>query len=420
MRAFWIALSSEGRWLLSTIAVQTIGRGLTLPFTLIYLDEVRGFGLGLSGTLMGLIALAALALTGPAGAWIDRVGARAVLLGGCASMIVGDVLLAFATTPPVAGVGLVLIGVNFGVALPAFNTLIASTVEGELRQQYFGVNLALGNLGISIGGVVGGAYVDVAQPGTFTTVFLADAACAAVPAALLLGPLRRLHGRAERGEESEVGEPASYPMILRRPAVLWLTALTFVATFVGYGQLEAGFPAFGRRVAEVSTQAIGVAFALNAVVIVLAQFPVLSRIKGRRRSRAVVVMAAVWAVAWALVAMAGATPWTEWATLGLLAFMAVFALGETLLHPTIPAISNDLASDRTRGRYNAINAAALQAGFIAGPPFAGVLLGHGLAAVYVASMLGCCVGIGVMALVLERLLPTAVNGEAVPVPPTVP
>ena len=59
--------------------------------------------------------------------------------------------------------------------------------------------------------------------------------------------------------------------------------------------------------------------------------------------------------------------------------MAVFAFGETLMQPTIPAISNDLAADHTRGRYNAINAAAFQGGAILGPIAAGFLLEHGLA-----------------------------------------
>ncbi|WP_286328954.1 hypothetical protein [Agromyces marinus] len=67
MRPFWNALPTEGRWLLSTVAIQTLGRGLTLPFTIIYLHEVRGFDLALSGALMSVIAITALAVTGPGG-----------------------------------------------------------------------------------------------------------------------------------------------------------------------------------------------------------------------------------------------------------------------------------------------------------------------------------------------------------------
>ena len=50
-RQFWRDLSVEGRWLLSTVAVQTLGRGLTLPFTVIYLHEVRDISLDLAGLL---------------------------------------------------------------------------------------------------------------------------------------------------------------------------------------------------------------------------------------------------------------------------------------------------------------------------------------------------------------------------------
>ena len=66
LREFWAALPAEGRWLLSTVAVQTLGRGLTLPFTVIYLHEVRGISLDLAGLLMAFIAVVALAVTGPA------------------------------------------------------------------------------------------------------------------------------------------------------------------------------------------------------------------------------------------------------------------------------------------------------------------------------------------------------------------
>ena len=79
-------------------------------------------------------------------------------------MIIGCTLLAFATHPAVAAIALVLIGVNFGVSWPGFNALIAAVVDGDLRQQYFGVNFALVNLGIGIGGIIGGFYVDVDSP----------------------------------------------------------------------------------------------------------------------------------------------------------------------------------------------------------------------------------------------------------------
>lgn len=413
MRSFWAALSTEGRWLLSTVAVQTLGRGLTLPFTLIYLHEVRGFDLGLSGTLMALIAVVGLLVTGPGGALTDRYGARAVLLTGIAAMIAGNTILAFATTPAVAALALVLIGFNFGVSWPAFNALIAAVVTGELRQQYFGINFALVNLGIGVGGIVGGLFANVDRPETFTAIFLGDAASGLIPLALLLRPLRHVHGRASAPTE-ESGSAVGYLAILKEPAVRWLTALTFVATFIGYGQLEAGVPGFARQAAEVSTRTVGLAFAVNTAVIVLLQFTVLSRIAGRLRTRVMIVMAAIWAASWLVLGVGGVLPGGAVAIASVLGFMAVFALGETFLQPTVPAMANDLASDHTRGRYNAISAGAFQGGAIVGPVAAGFLLDHDLTSTYIAMMVVGCAAIAVMALVLERHVPETANGRSVP------
>lgn len=408
MRSFWNALPTEGRWLLSTVAIQTLGRGMTLPFTIIYFHEVRGFDLGVSGALMSLIAITGLIVTGPGGTLIDRFGARRVLIVGLLSMIAGCTLLAFATHPAVAAVAVMLIGVNFGVSWPGFNALIASVVEGEARQQYFGVNFALVNLGIGIGGVIGGFFVDVSDPTTFTTIFLVDAASSLIPLALLLGPLRRVRTQ----HEAEEGAPPAggYREILRRPAVLWLTLLTFLSVFIGYGQMEAGFPAFARQVSQVSTQVVGISFAVNTVVIVLLQFAVLRLISGKRRTRVMQVMALIWALSWVLLGATGFLPGTLAAAVGVIAYMGVFAFGETMLQPTVPAIYNDLASDRTRGRYNAINSAAFQGGAILGPIVAGVMLGGGLDAAFIGVMIAGSVAVGVLAVILERFVSPAANG----------
>jgi MFS family permease len=409
MRAFWTALPTEGRWLLSTVAIQTLGRGLTLPFTIIYLHEVRGFDLGVSGALMSIIAVTGLLVTGPGGTLIDRYGARRVLLVGLAAMIAGCALLAFATTPAAAAIALVLMGINFGVSWPGFNAVIASIVEGELRQQYFGVNFALVNLGIGVGGIIGGFFIDVHRPETFTAIFLIDAVSSLIPMALLLGPLRHVRTHADPAEVHT--EPAEgYRQILRRPAVLWLTLLTFLAVFIGYGQMEGGFPAFARQVSGVSTQVIGFSFAVNTAVIVLLQFAVLKLIRGHRRTRVMQIMTLTWGLSWVVLGLTGLLPKSLAAAIGVLLFMGVFAFGETMLQPTVPAIYNDLASDRSRGRYNAINAAAFQGGAIAGPIAAGLLLGEGRQAWFIVSMVAGSLLICVLAFALERRVPPSANG----------
>lgn len=407
VRGFWRALPREGRFLLSTVALQHLGRGMTLPFTVIYLHEVRDFSLETSGTLMGLMAVIA-AVYGPiAGTFVDRVGARIVVMSGSILASIGTVILAFATTLPIALAATLFLGLAHGTGWSGSNSLISSIVKGPLRQRYFGVNFALLNLGIGLGGVLAGVLVDVDRPVTFEALFLLDAVLVLIPVMWLLGPLRHVHGRAVHDDQAS---PRSYREVLRIPGFRWILALTAITSTVGYGQMEAGIPAFARTVSEVSTEAVGFLFAANTIVIVALQFAVLHRIEGHRRTRVMMLLLVIWALSWAVLGVSGLLPGTLVAAILVVAFGAVFGLGETLLQPSIPAMVNDSAPDHLRGRMNAASSTSFMVGAVVGPVLAGQLLGKGQPALFVGLML---LGLAVSAWLLlriEAIVSPEVNG----------
>lgn len=409
LRSFWHDLPREGKLLLSIVALEFIGTGLVLPFWVVYLHEVRGFSLSTTGLLLGIQPLAGLIAVGPGGTLIDRYGGRRVLVTLLLFLMAGQLVMTAASTVGLAALGMVLSGIAFGVSWPASQTLVATVVPSELRQRYFGANFTLLNLGIGLGGLIGGAFVDVARLWTFQAVYLADAVSYLPALYLLLVPLRHVRTHVEHDEAS--GAPPSYREVFRIPAFGTLMALTFLGSFVAYAQLNTGMPAFARAVGEVSTPGLGVAFAANTLVIVLLQLVVLQRIEGRRRTRVIVVMAMVWAVAWALMGASGLVPGTLGATVLIAACASVFALGETLLQPTIPAMVNDLTTDRLRGRSNALNSAAFQLPMVIAPPVSGWLIGHHLAALYVGILVVGCLVVAAMSLVgLEPRLDARANG----------
>ena len=414
LASFWHDLPREGKLLLSVVVFEFLGTGLVLPFHVIYLHEVRGFSLSDVGLLLALPPLVGFLVVGPGGTLIDRLGARSILVGTMLLLVCGDVLLAFAATPWAAGAALTLSGVAFGVSWPASQSFIAAAVPAGLRQRYFGVSFTLLNLGIGIGGIIGGAFLDVDRLGTFQTIYLLDAVSFLPGLFLLLVPLRHVAGRPVHDESLEDAR-VSYLAVLQRPAVASLMLLGFVSSFVGYSQLNAGMPAFARAVGEVSTQGLGLAFAANTVVIVLLQLVVLQRIEGRRRTRVIAVMGELWAVSWVLLGGSGLVPGTLGATMLVAGCASVFALGETLLQPTIPALVNDLAPDHLRGRYNALSSAAFQLAAIIAPPVSGALIGHHLDNVYVGSLVVGSLVVGALAIVrLEPQLPPEVNGVHTP------
>jgi len=91
-------------------------------------------------------------------------------------------------------------------------------------------------------------------------------------------------------------------------------------------------------------------------------------------------------------------------------FHVMFGFGETMLQPTIPAITNDLAPDHLRGRYNALSSGCFQLGGILGPVVAGFLLRHDQGVAFVVVVIAGCLAMVGLALALERRLPPAANG----------
>jgi MFS family permease len=413
LRSFWHDLPREGKLLLSVVVFEFIGTGLVLPFNVVYLHEVRGFTLSDAGLLLALPPLVGFLVVGPGGTAIDRWGARRILLGALVLQVVGNVLLAYADTEANAAVALLLVGAAFGVSWPGFQAFIAAVIPSELRQRYFGVNFTLLNLGIGIGGLVAGVFVRVDHLPTFQAIYLADALSYLPALFLLLVPLRHVAGRVEHHDEATA--KVGYLDVIRRPAVASMLVLSFVSSYVGYAQLNAGMPAYARAVGEVSTRGLGFAFAANTLVIVLLQLIVLRRIEGRRRTRVIAVMGAVWAVSWLLLGATGLVSGTWGATMLVAACASVFAFGETLLQPTVPALVNDLAPDHLRGRYNAASSAAFQLAQIIAPPIAGFLIGHQLDSVYIGTLVVGCLVLGVLAIArLEPQLPPGVNGVREP------
>ncbi len=410
LSGFWRDLPREGRLMLSIVVLEFLGTGLVLPFNVVYLHEVRDFSLSDVGLLLGLPPLMGLLVVGPGGSAIDRLGARRIQLWVLVLMVVGNVLLAFATTQLVAAVALSITGIAFGMSWPAWQSVVASVIPQRLRQRYFGVNFTLLNLGIGIGGVVGGFFVDVDDTSTFQAIYLADAVSYLPALLLLLGPLRHVAGRVVV-EATDDATPMGYLAVLRSPAMATMTLLSFVSSFVGYSQLNAGMPAYARGVGEISTRGLGLAFAANTLVIVLLQLVVLQRIEGRRRTRVIAVMGVVWAASWVLLGLSGLVPGTAGATLLVAACASVFAFGETLLQPTIPALVNDLAPDHLRGRYNALSSGSFQLAAVIAPPIAGFLIGRALGDVYIGLLVVGCLLCGLLAIArLEPQLDPLVNG----------
>ncbi|MCX5068109.1 MFS transporter [Micromonospora lupini] len=409
----------EARWILLGTLLSAIGRGLTLPFLFIYLTDVRGLTDTRAGLVIGWYGVVTLALSPLGGTLIDRFGARRVVLPCLLIEAVGTGSLSLVHSTGSALLVMTVVAVGSSAVWSGQNTILASLTDDGERQRIFGLNFALLNLGIGIGGMTSGAIVDTARPGTFQTVYLLDAISYLMPALILL----TLPGVGHRlGHRSAGDGPSSggYLTVLRDRPFRRLVIFGLVLTTCGYAQVEVGFAAFAVRVAEVNPRVVAWALAANTVMIVLAQLLVIRRIEGRSRTGALAVVGAVFAVAWLVLGVAGliSTENALVAALCVVACSAIFGLGETLLSPVMPALTNALATDELRGRYNAMSSMIFGISGVIGPVTAGPLIGAANGMVWVAVVVGGCLVASLIALSLRRLLTVDQDGRPTITPPT--
>ena len=204
--------------------------------------------------------------------------------------------------------------------------------------------------------MVGGLIATTADPASFTRMFLLDAATFLVFGGVLLVGV---HGAAARPRPRSTEEPGSYRAVLRDRNFLALTGLNVLFVAVGY-EVFALLPPFAKNYAGVDERWIGFIWLANTLLIVLIQLPVSKALEGRRRMAALALMNVLWAGA-ALIVLAGGGLLNG--TSAALVFMTatmVFAVGETLQGPTQAPLVADLAPERLRGRYFALERDVLE------------------------------------------------------------
>src|SRR5438874_4374237 len=152
------------------------GNGVIGPFLIIYLHNVRGISLGLAGVIVGSGSAAALCSGFFGGAFADRFGPRVVLSGALIVMATGFALFPLIRTPWHALLLNLLVGIGSGSFWPSQSTLLSSLTPAERRHTAFAQQRMTMNLGIALGGLVAGAIARTDRPGTFTFLFLLNAA----------------------------------------------------------------------------------------------------------------------------------------------------------------------------------------------------------------------------------------------------
>ncbi len=381
-------------------ALSAFGLGFTVPYLYVYVAQVRGLGAMTAGLVLAVFAVAALIVLPFAGRAIVRRGPRPVLLAALVTAAIGALSLGLASSSTTVLLSAAALGAGQAVMQPALATMIVDCSTADTRSRAFAMQFFLQNLGLGVGGLIGGHLVDSTRVDSFTLLFSIEAAVFLL-LAVVMTTVRMPHSPRIEGAPAQ-STKGSWKQLLGNRAMVQLSVLGFVLFFACYGQFESGLSAYGVEAAGISTSALGTALAANTLMIVVAQFAVLRFVERRRRSRVIAVVGLIWAVAWVMAGYAGLGHGSqEMATAAFVSTYALFGLGEAMLSPTVAPLVADLAPTGMAGQYNSAFALVKQLALAVGPAVGGPL-GASLHGPYIVTFLLFSLGISVLALRLGK------------------
>lgn len=386
-------------------ALSAFGLGFTVPYLYVYVAQVRGLGAMTAGLVLAVFAVAALIVLPFAGRAIVRRGPLPVLLVALVTAALGALSLGLASNATTVLLSAAALGAGQAVMQPALATMIVDCSTSETRSRAFAMQFFLQNLGLGVGGLIGGHLVDTTKVSSFTLLFAIEAAMflllAVVMATVRMPRAPRIEGAPSASAKG------SWKQLLGNRAMVQLCVLGFVLFFACYGQFESGLAAYGVEAAGISTSALGTALAANTAMIVVAQFAVLKFVERRRRSRVIAAVGIIWSVAWVVAGYAGLGHGSQaMATAAFVSTYALFGLGEAMLSPTVAPLVADLAPTGMAGQYNSAFALVKQLALAVGPAVGGPM-GASLHAPYIVTFLLFSLGITYLALRLGHQLTPA-------------
>ncbi len=386
-------------WLLEGAGVaNSVGNGIAIPFLIIYLHEVRHFGLGTSGLVVAALFGVGLVAGPVCGRFVDRVGARITLMASLVLLAAGYGGFPFVHHAWQAFVLAAIAGTGNGGFAPSHSSLLAALTSREQRNVAYALHRATDNLGFGVGALAGGLIATTRVPESFNVLFALDAGTFLAFLALLAfvpSPPPMPAAVRARGRYAEVA---------RDRAFVWLLVVIAVLVAAAYAQISTVLPPYAKEHASVSEAGIGVIFFVNTVVIVAAQLPLAKALEGRRRMRALALSGALFALTCAAVLFTGLWLGNAAAVVALCAAIVVFSVAECIHGAVQNPLVADLAPEHLVGRYMALRTAAWQVGFLVGPALGSFLLARASTGLWLGAA-GACAAAAAGALLLERRIP---------------
>jgi MFS family permease len=327
------------------LAIDGLGSGLFLPFSLLYFRFAGGLSLSQAGLGLSVAMLVAVPAPLVAGVLVDRAGPKRVTLvsnavraaGFLGYLLVHDLRALIAVA--------LLVAISDRLAWVAHPALVAEIAGPGKRDRWFGLSTALRCAGLGIGGLLAGLAVSDLGTTGYHALAVANAISFAV-AAMLISRVQ-VPGRA-------AVEAASTQLGGLKVALADRPFCGVVASNLVFGiartAILVGLPVYTVQVLKTPAWLAGALYAAYTTTIALGQTSMVRRLERHRRTRALMMAAVLWAVSFLLLAGAPLVPRTLVAGF-LFAITGVYTAAVMAHAAVIDALVVEAAPVALRARY---------------------------------------------------------------------
>ncbi len=365
-------------------AVRALGVSMLYPFITIFLSRVLGIGYLSIGLLLILVGALPLLFSPFGGMVADRIGRRRVFLltlgveAVCVAIVAAS--MSFVFVPGIVVAAAVANVAGSALAGPALSAYTADLTTIEERSAAYSWQRIGFNGGYTIGVAAGGSLISVL--GYSSTGFLAALfmGTATVMLAFLLSPspydLARAKGGGITGAQS-LKDPVSVResfRILVSDRYFLLLCLGFFLASLATGQWANTLPLYLGSVLGLPTVIVGVALAVNGLVVVAGQTQVTKWAKGHMHTSVANVAVLLYSVSYVMLGAIGLGRSGEATVEFVMLAIVVLTFGENFGAIPMMTMPSNLAPPTEIGSYNGTLWLCAGAGWAFAPALGGLAL----------------------------------------------
>jgi MFS family permease len=344
--------------------IDRLGGSLIFPFFALYVTKRFGVGMTELGGLFAVWAASGFMGSFLGGGLTDRLGRKGMIIFSLAATSLSSLALGFVPAFNFFLIVGFVSGIFTDIGGPAYQAVVADLLPEGKRAQGFGIIRVAFNLAAAIGPAIGGMIA----AHSYMALFIIDAVISLIAASVVVFTLPETKPNVLPGAKQETTAETfgGYLRVLRNGPFMIFTAVSTLAWLV-YMNMNTTLGVYLRDTHGIPESGYGWLLSLNALMVVLFQFPITRRIEKRPPMLMMALGALLLAIGFVSFGL-----FTSY--LLFMAAMAIITIAEMVMIPVSNALTVNFAPEDMRGRYSFVYGMSWGLSFAAGPYMAGLIL----------------------------------------------